>query len=53
MESRCRGLHEKYDVVNRSNDFHVTAGYTQNVVGFGWTNAVYLEFQALPAHRSQ
>uniref|UniRef100_A0A7V4XT94 Trehalase n=1 Tax=Acidobacterium capsulatum TaxID=33075 RepID=A0A7V4XT94_9BACT len=46
-------IYEKYDVVNRSNDFRVTAGYTQNVVGFGWTNAVYLEFEALLANTGQ
>ncbi len=46
-------IYEKYDVVNGTRDFRVTAGYTQNVVGFGWTNAVYLEFQALLAHPAQ
>jgi alpha,alpha-trehalase len=46
-------IYEKYDVVNGTRQFRVTAGYTQNVVGFGWTNAVYLEFQALLAHPSQ
>jgi hypothetical protein len=25
----------------------VATGYRQNVVGFGWTNGVYLEMQAL------
>jgi alpha,alpha-trehalase len=48
-----RAIYEKYDVVNGTKDFRVTAGYTQNVVGFGWTNAVYLEFQALLAHASR
>jgi alpha,alpha-trehalase len=28
-------------------DVRVTAGYTQNVVGFGWTNGVYLEMREL------
>jgi alpha,alpha-trehalase len=36
-------LREKYDVVKRSTDVQVTAGYAQNVVGFGWTNGVFLE----------
>lgn len=40
-------IFEKYDVVHASNHFRVTAGYHQNVIGFGWTNAVYLQFQSL------
>jgi alpha,alpha-trehalase len=28
-------------------DVQVTAGYTQNVVGFGWTNGVYLKLREL------
>ena len=28
-------------------DVRVTAGYTQNVVGFGWTNGVYLKMREL------
>ena len=35
---------EKYDAVNRSTDSPVTSGYSINVIGFGWTNAAYLEF---------
>jgi len=30
-------------VVTRSSESHVTAGYQANVVGFGWTNGVFLE----------
>ena len=37
-------IREKYDVVSSSKEFNVTAGYKQNVVGFGWTNAVVLQF---------
>jgi alpha,alpha-trehalase len=37
-------IREKYDVVAESSEAHVTAGYTMNVVGFGWTNGVFLEF---------
>jgi alpha,alpha-trehalase len=37
-------IREKYDVVHRTAETHVDAGYSQNVIGFGWTNAVYLEF---------
>jgi alpha,alpha-trehalase len=36
-------IREKYDVVHRSAETHIEAGYTQNVIGFGWTNAVFLE----------
>jgi alpha,alpha-trehalase len=36
-------IREKYDVVAKSSDTHIAAGYTQNVVGFGWTNGVFLE----------
>jgi alpha,alpha-trehalase len=25
----------------------VSAGYTENVIGFGWTNAVYLKFREI------
>lgn len=44
----CEGaIREKYNVVTGSSTFHATAGYSQNVVGFGWTNAVYLELEDL------
>jgi alpha,alpha-trehalase len=35
---------EKYDAVTRATDSAVTSGYSINVIGFGWTNAAYLEF---------
>jgi len=35
-------IREKYNVVNRSTIADVTAGYTSNVVGFGWTNGAFL-----------
>ena len=42
-------IREKYNVVTRSSETTVEAGYHQNVIGFGWTNAVFLEFlRALP-----
>jgi alpha,alpha-trehalase len=42
-------IREKYDVVTRSSEAHVSAGYQANVIGFGWTNGVFLEFlQELP-----
>jgi alpha,alpha-trehalase len=35
-------IREKYDVVTRSSESQVEAGYRQNVIGFGWTNAAFL-----------
>ena len=35
-------IREKYNVVTRSTEANVTAGYQTNVVGFGWTNAAFL-----------
>jgi len=35
-------IREKYNVVTRSSEAKVTAGYQTNVVGFGWTNGVFL-----------
>jgi alpha,alpha-trehalase len=44
----CDGtLHEKYNVVTASSEVMVASGYKQNVVGFGWTNAVYVSMQDL------
>jgi alpha,alpha-trehalase len=42
-----RTIREKYNVVTGSSVFAVAAGYRQNVVGFGWTNAAYLKMQQL------
>src|SRR3984885_911044 len=36
-------IKEKYNVVTRSSEAHVELGYEMNVVGFGWTNAAFLE----------
>jgi alpha,alpha-trehalase len=42
-------IREKYNVVTRSSETKVEAGYQQNVVGFGWTNGTFLVFlHALP-----
>jgi alpha,alpha-trehalase len=38
-----QGIHEKYDVVRRTWKVDVKTGYEENVVGFGWTNGVFLE----------
>ncbi len=35
-------IREKYNVVTRSSETQVRVGYSQNQVGFGWTNGVYL-----------
>lgn len=35
-------IREKYNVVTRTTDASVTAGYKSNVVGFGWTNGAFL-----------
>jgi len=42
-------IREKYNVVTRSTEATVTAGYQANIVGFGWTNAAFLTLlHALP-----
>jgi alpha,alpha-trehalase len=33
---------EKYNMVTRSSDVTVAAGYQYNADGFGWTNGVFL-----------
>ncbi|HEY0759337.1 MAG TPA: trehalase family glycosidase [Acidisarcina sp.] len=40
-------VREKYNVVSGSANFEVSAGYKANVVGFGWTNGVYLRMLEL------
>ncbi|MBZ5684883.1 MAG: trehalase [Acidobacteriia bacterium] len=43
-------IREKYNVVTRSSEAHAELGYHMNVVGFGWTNAAFLELlHHLPA----
>lgn len=42
-------IREKYNVVTRSSESQVEVGYQANVIGFGWTNAAFLELlHALP-----
>ena len=36
-------IREKYNLVTRSSEAHAELGYPMNVVGFGWTNAAFLE----------
>jgi alpha,alpha-trehalase len=39
-------IREKYNVVTGSSESHVEVGYQANVIGFGWTNAAFLELLA-------
>ncbi|WP_157466790.1 trehalase family glycosidase [Edaphobacter aggregans] len=43
-------IREKYNVVSGSANVEVATGYKSNVVGFGWTNGVYLQMNNLLAH---
>jgi alpha,alpha-trehalase len=46
---RDKTIREKYNVVTRSSETNVIAGYGANVIGFGWTNAAFVELlHALP-----
>jgi alpha,alpha-trehalase len=40
-------IREKYNVVEGNAQIKVSEGYTQNVIGFGWTNAVYLKMKEI------
>ena len=40
---REKTIREKYNVVTRSSEAEIQAGYKQNVIGFGWTNGTFLE----------
>jgi alpha,alpha-trehalase len=42
-------IREKYNVVEGNANVHVSAGYTTNEIGFGWTNAVYLKMLQIMA----
>jgi alpha,alpha-trehalase len=39
---RDQTIREKYNVITRSTQAQISAGYKTNVVGFGWTNGVTL-----------
>jgi alpha,alpha-trehalase len=46
---RDGNIREKYNVVTDSSNMKVSEGYRENIVGFGWTNGVFLELlNALP-----
>jgi alpha,alpha-trehalase len=40
---RDGNIREKYNVVTRSSEARAEMGYHMNVIGFGWTNAAFLE----------
>jgi alpha,alpha-trehalase len=40
-------IREKYNVVSANADVQVATGYKTNVIGFGWTNAVYLKMKGI------
>jgi alpha,alpha-trehalase len=40
-------IREKYNVVKGNSDVQVSTGYTANVIGFGWTNAIYLKMREI------
>jgi alpha,alpha-trehalase len=44
---RDHTIHEKYDMDTASSAVDITTGYKANVVGFGWTNGVYLRMEQL------
>jgi alpha,alpha-trehalase len=44
-------IREKYNVVSGSANVAVATGYKSNVVGFGWTNGVYLQMHDLLIHQ--
>jgi alpha,alpha-trehalase len=46
-------IREKYNVVNGSANVAVATGYKSDVVGFGWTNGVYLQMHGLLTHPNQ
>jgi alpha,alpha-trehalase len=46
-------IREKYNVVTRSSETILTAGYKSNVIGFGWTNGVLLELSEGLKHSRQ
>jgi alpha,alpha-trehalase len=40
-------IREKYNMVLGNAEVKITAGYKQNVIGFGWTNGVWLKMRHL------
>src|SRR6202051_896702 len=49
---RDKTIREKYNVVTRSSETNVKVGYAANVIGFGWTNGVFVELlHSLPPEK--
>ena len=46
-------IREKYNVVSGSANVEVATGYKSNVVGFGWTNGVFLQMNNLLTQSQQ
>ena len=46
-------IREKYNVVEGNANVHVSAGYTTNEIGFGWTNGSYLKMRQLISEPEQ
>jgi alpha,alpha-trehalase len=46
-------IREKYNVASGSANVKVATGYKSNVVGFGWTNATYLELEDIIAEANK
>lgn len=44
-------IREKYNVVSGNSNVQVSTGYKMNVIGFGWTNSVYLKMKELLAEK--
>ncbi len=40
-------IREKYNMASGNADVKIIAGYTTNVIGFGWTNGVYLMMEEI------
>ena len=46
-------IREKYNVASGSANIKMAVGYKSNIIGFGWTNAIYLKLEDLltpPTH---
>jgi alpha,alpha-trehalase len=49
---RDGNIREKYNVVTDSSNIELREGYRGNIIGFGWTNGVFLDLlRELPAER--
>jgi alpha,alpha-trehalase len=44
-------IREKYNVVSSNSNVQVNTGYKVNVIGFGWTNAVYLKMKEVAGEK--